>query len=648
VITPSRIPPQCQLLVVLVAIIPACLPAEARANDVNRPTDPDGWSVAVNGLQARISAFGKEGARRSETDTIFLELRNPGEQPLTIPALSLSIYSNDFPWHLQVRQAAGWKECPWIRRDPPATAPSESDASSPGVSTATAPNLAKEPPILLRHGETAMLSIEGNVANELSHSEQLRIVIQQSGKGPVTGWSGTLESPPVPAHMPEPELVVLRGKRAAPTYLPPLNRVGAVFLNGLGNESAYAHLSVSNRPLFAHLSLYDDASIARELESRIAGEKDFALQLLLAEEASRRGSVPAKNFISSAMNGLDYQKVTNTLDCLKDLIEEDATPDWVFDAVIAALKDQRQLTNLPQEFEQGTILTVRSLASGSLLVLRLGDKKCRRAVPVLMDLALKSNDPRDAIEALGEIGDLSSVPTLAQIVKDQHAELRIWGGMLQPETYVYALRSLARMKASGIEDELLKNLVHEHVVQMIEEVGDPRAIPSLRQLITNKKPKSIEGSDAQSDRSAVEAARIALATLEPGDPIPRYCALVQDQSLNEFMRREAIWRLRKDARHDPQAIPVLLKAAHDDSSGTVVDNAIEALSEYHRGAAIAGLIDLFDAHYEGKGNWKYAYTPEMFREHVAESLETITGQGFGIDPQAWRKWWASQDQKAFN
>jgi len=79
----------------------------------------------------------------------------------------------------------------------------------------------------------------------------------------------------------------------------------------------------------------------------------------------------------------------------------------------------------------------------------------------------------------------------------------------------------------------------------------------------------------------------------------------------------------------------------------VVDNAILVLGAYHHAAAVSGLMELLGSDYSGKQNWKYAYDPEMFREHIADSLQRITGQSFGADRAAWQKWWASQDQSAF-
>jgi hypothetical protein len=74
----------------------------------------------------------------------------------------------------------------------------------------------------------------------------------------------------------------------------------------------------------------------------------------------------------------------------------------------------------------------------------------------------------------------------------------------------------------------------------------------------------------------------------------------------------------------------------------VVDNAIRVLSVFRHPQAVSALIECFDADFKGKTNWKYAYKPEMFRKHVADSLKEITGKDFGVDKKRWLKWWREE------
>jgi HEAT repeat protein len=623
----------CIALTLTAAAAPTTVPTTAPAAVTATALSAFGeWSERVNGLQARVATLGNPGY----TDAVFLELRNSGEKPTTIPSLAISVSNKDFPWKLQIGQGDDWKSVPWDTRGFGTTGGTDK------------PKRESEQAVILQPGETALMRINSALDAEVRHAQQFRLSIQQSGIGPISGWSRTLNTPPASTHPSEKTMSRLAGTLAAPAYFPPFSRVATFFPNGSGYESAFRLLSATNWRLYEQLALYRDEPVAAELERRLAAENDFTMQLLLAVEAVGRGSIAGKQFILSAMKDLDYARCLSTLDALKDLSSRDNTPDWVLSAIITALQDQRRVVNLPSRWGKGTSFTVSDLADGdSDLAWVLGDKKCLRAVPVLIELTKNERHRRDAIDALGRIGDPAAIPTLFKTATTERANLKISGESLEPELYQMALGALVNLKAAGTEDELLNNVVHEEIVKMLEQTGDARAIPILRELVSTGKAKQIQGSNAKSDRSCVEAARIALATLEPGDPVPRYCALVQDRSLNEFTRREAIWRLGEQQHIDPRAIPVLLKAARDDPSGTVVDNAIIVLGAYRYTAAVDGLIELFHADFARKENWKYAYTPEMFREHIADSLEKLSGQSFGVDPIAWQKWWASQDQSAF-
>ena len=602
----------------------------------NEPVAFGDWSPAVNGLQARLATLVYDPGSISEA---FLELRNAGAKPLTIPSLAVSTGNKEFLWHLQGGQGRDWKDIRWIAR------------VGMTIIKPDGPKQKSEPPVVLRPRETALMEIDGYICDRREHPQQIRMVLHQSGTGPVAGWSGTLATPPVFAHRSEVAIAAMTGlARAlpAPNYFPPLGRAKASLANGTGLESSFLLLWRSNWQLLLQLRLYPDAPIARELDKRLWTESNFPVQLLLAVEAAGRGSAEGKQFILRARKNLDYLRCQSALDALGALAEYDNAPDWVFDEMIAALEDQRHITDLPPDWAEGTSLTVSLLGDEvSLLTFRLGHRKYRPAVPALIKLATNRDHQRFAIEALGEIGDPAAAPALFAIVKNERANLYIFGSTLEPRIYDDALRALVNLKAEGVEEELLTNVVHTDIVKMLEQMEDARALPVLRQLVSAGKATPIKGSDAESDRSSVEAARIALATLEPGDSVPRYCALVQDRSLTEFTRGEAVRRLGEEKHIDPRAIPVLLTTAREDPSGTVVDNAIEVLGGFRDRAAVSGLIELFGSDHRGEREGKNAYDPEMFRECIANSLNRITHQSFGVDAAAWRKWWSSQDQHVF-
>ncbi|MEI8198080.1 MAG: HEAT repeat domain-containing protein [Phycisphaerae bacterium] len=470
------------------------------------------------------------------------------------------------------------------------------------------------------------------------------MIINESGQGRIRGWSGSLISLPAQLHLSRDEQKALQGQRPPPSYIPKLTRINSGIWDGNGSpdQSEFYRRWCHNRDLLSQLTLYEPVPLAREFEKRLTAERNFHLQLVLAMKAAECGSSVGKNFILKALKETDYERCRSTLDTLRFLGEGEKTPDWVPDAMIAALADQRP-TN--ESFSSSdTPTTVSYIADEHAEFARwLARAKCRRAVPVLIDL-VKLDHHRNAIEALGEIGDPAAIPVLMAMAKEHMGELEISARYSGPEDCHAALRALAKLKASGTVEMLLPHVVDEDIVSMLETLGDPRAIPVLQQIVATGKPRQIKGSTPKTDRSCVEAARIALATLEPGDPIPRYCAMIQDRTLNGNTRFVLLLRLGKEEYRDPRALPVLLEAARKDPSGTAVDGAIYALGEYKCRTAIAGLIALFNADFTGKDYGKTGDPSATFRGEIANSLEKITGQTFGPDPVLWQEWWSKHAQ----
>ena len=95
---------------------------------------------------------------------------------------------------------------------------------------------------------------------------------------------------------------------------------------------------------------------------------------------------------------------------------------------------------------------------------------------------------------------------------------------------------------------------------------------------------------------------------------------------------------------DPQSIPFLAKAVKWDPSGAVVNQAITVLAEFKNKAAVDALIECFDTDFIGKNDWKRAYKPEMFRDNIADSLRSLTGQRIGTDKAQWLKWWKDHEE----
>ncbi len=126
-------------------------------------------------------------------------------------------------------------------------------------------------------------------------------------------------------------------------------------------------------------------------------------------------------------------------------------------------------------------------------------------------------------------------------------------------------------------------------------------------------------------------------TLENRDPVPELCEMLEDRSLAGYRRVIAVRRLAEG--RDPRAIPHLVHVIKTDDFSTLVYHAITVLGSFKSRAAVEGLIECFGVDFKDEGDWMFAFRPEMFRDHVAESLRKITGQSIGPDKQAWLAWW---------
>ena len=193
------------------------------------------------------------------------------------------------------------------------------------------------------------------------------------------------------------------------------------------------------------------------------------------------------------------------------------------------------------------------------------------------------------------------------------------------------LQKQSRFCSSDIE--------HPDVIEALERIGDSRATPPLQDLILSKGKMEKPGvnNDPEIVQQRLAAARIAVASLDSDDHIGKLCELLTDVSFDEFQRRSVVWCLGR--RPDPRAIPFLAKAIKTDPSGAVVNQAITVLAEFKYKAAVDALIECFPADFRDKNDWKRAFTPEMFRDNIADTLRSLTGQPIGPDQAQWLNWW---------
>lgn len=602
-----------------------------------RPANEPQWSKPVGGITARIEYL---GYGHYAGLAVLLRLKNLSDAPLSIPAAN-PVDSNAariYELHLQ-RDQEPWRQVAWL----PMEAPASEERGGRFFGAEMTGNQVKREPILLQSGQSAVVYLCGDAEDEIKLATNLKVVLRQPAAGGVR-WHGALETPPQPARRTR-ELGATRPRALAfPDHFPEFSRVRFMGGNMSGMEAAVTCLGISNRELEGALEGYESEGMRRELERRLAAEMDEAMRLYLAALAIPHGSRIAAMTLLEAMKSTDYKSVTNVHAALRMAIYsyESNPPDWLVQLAIAALADQRYVTGLEMtNWSKDTFFTVSYLADEhGNLTSAMGHLKCAQAIPVLTEM-VRRDQARGAIMALGEIG--GGRDAVLAVLQDQGKNLKIWSGCLAPEVFSRAAWAAAQMKMREAVPILLRHLCHNDIVEALEEMGDPAAIPALEKLVADGKPMQIEGSSPEDDLNSVWAARVALATLKEGDPLPRYWQLLADRSLGEFRRADVAARLA--TRPDPRSVPHLVAAIKTDPAGGVTLRAIWALSTIKDASSVEGLIECFNAEFKKDGIWKRQTTPETYREEIAKSLCAITGQTFGPDKSKWAKWWRDQGGK---
>jgi HEAT repeat protein len=588
----------------------------AAADAVPQPPAPElvhellTWSVPFNGLGIRMESFDADLARNGQV--IFVALKNVGSKPLRVPTGNRK---GAVFFELHAEGVGPWYRVQW---NP------EPD------------NAGDRPRVLLKPGQRALCYLAGAFGARLRRNAyRVKITLRVKPGKEKDAWQGTLETPVRRVKLNAAAFQSFAGRLPLPDVIPRFSRVRYMGGNMSGSESQFRCLRISNWNLVRQLNLYRPVDVARRMEALMAAEKDVHMKLLLAAVAMGHGSAKGKAVLLECRKSTDMAVVLSTLGALGSVLSAGKkAPEWAIDEAIAALNDKRKVTKSRSTWLGPAVAYLAEEDAG--LPALLAHTRSRKAVPALMGL-VKAKARRSHISALGDLGDNRAVPVLMEVVRKQSKKASIFSGTLCPDSLEYAIRALGRLKAKEALPLLAKNLYHRVTVEALERIGDPSVLPALRKIVADKRPRQIKGSDDDSRKSCVGAAKIAIATLQGGDPIPRYIALLDDKSLGEFKRREIVWRLGR--KPDPRAIPRLLKAAKSDPSGAVVDNAIGALGEFRYPAAVTGLIACFDADFKGKANWKYAHRPEMFREHIGGALQRITGMNFGVDKKLWLRWW---------
>ena len=142
--------------------------------------------------------------------------------------------------------------------------------------------------------------------------------------------------------------------------------------------------------------------------------------------------------------------------------------------------------------------------------------------------------------ALGYLGDSRAIPLLIDFVKQKGPLVKQEKGGILDDALLRPVEALANLRAKEAVPVLLEYIEYPDVIEALENIGDPRVIPPLQELILAKGKVERIGAnnDPELAQKRLAAARIAAASLDPDNHTGRLCELLTDASFDEFQRRD--------------------------------------------------------------------------------------------------------------
>lgn len=614
------------------------------------------WSKPVNGLAGRIE-FVWQQRNFWQQKVLLVRLKNVSDQPLTIPMGNPSDAKAPSFFDVYAQQGSS----PWRRAtefghyNRYVPAPSDPKAA---MQAREPLRLAKLPPsdrpwVTLAPGQESIALAAGSDKKDTGEAKRVKVVLQQPDTSIPGRWSGVLETPPRAMELPEEQLRALRAVLPFPDHFPPLSYEDSRWYT----TSAVEGLHRSNEPLIDMLPIYDPAGVRKEFDRRMQAEKIPQMKLLLASIAAGVGSEEGALFFLETKKDTDYVTVLSLHEALwityvnctggPSEWETAKLPDWLAELFLTIISDDRFVTGLEQgNFASGTAFTVAS--RGSQLLFALGKSKYRTVVPLLLERVRRGNTGWYTLQALGDIGDQRAIPVLIELVEAAGESWKRSKRRRFDRSFEQAAYALSKLKAREAVPVLVKYVENPDAIRSLERIGDPRALPVLREVVAARGKIVRDGKHVAPDLDGERlfAARFAIAHFDSDNEATLLGELLDDPSTTRHQRYNIVMRL--GTLDDPKAISFLVTIVKTEADHHILDMAITGLARFKHKAAVKGLIECFDVPFKeqrfGKGGHA---TPATYRNLIARSLQGITGQPFGADKERWHRWWTEKGIKYY-
>lgn len=592
------------------------------------------WSKPVNGLVARIDAV--------TWRFILVRLKNVSDHPLTVPAGNSAAETLTSFYDVFLQQgSSGWQRI---------TAASQYEryfGKPNAYKVGSEPNNDR-PWVVLQPGDDCIALVPFERREGTGEPETIKVIFRQEDATKGRRWIGVLETPSRPMLLTQEQQNALPAAVPFPAHFPQLSYDYSGFISG-GEGSETELLYGPNRWLVDTLAIYEPSGVAKEFERRMEAEEVAPMKLLLASIAAAAGSEKAALSFLTAMRKTDSRTIANLHYALWLTSEsysrglpngaERKLPDWLIEICLSILSDKRLVSRYPGPDPP-------TIASSAYYVLfALEGWKVRKAVPLLIKRVKEGKVDWHTVSALGKIGDDRAIPTVIQLFKAIAENGQLAGEEQRRADLTSYADVLADLKARDAVPVLLRYTEYPEIVRVLAEIGDERALPAMRNIVAARGRVLRDGKPVSPtlEPERLFAAKMGLARLEPKNEAQHLVEMVADS--NHDQRYQIVLRLGQLS--DPRAIPILVKLIKTESGCYIIDLAIQGLAGRKEKAAIEGLIDCLDVVFRDEDLGKGEHvTPATYRNHIARSLQQITGQSFGADKARWLKWWETARQSA--